>query len=410
MKKISILFVLLFAVLTARCQSPQRVDADAINPLTGQRYSLRLGAERLEILLPKLEGKAVGLVGNQTSRVGETHLVDTLLSLGVNLKRIFSPEHGFRGDVEAGAHIKDGKDERTGLPIISLYGRNRRPTTEHFASLDIVLFDLQDVGTRFYTYISTLHYVMETAAEENILVIVLDRPNPNGHFVDGPILEPRQRSFVGMHPIPIVHGMTIGEYAKMINGEGWLPNGMQSPLVVITMENYCRHLPYFLPVPPSPNLPTPRSIALYPSTCFFEGTNISLGRGTPTPFEIFGAPAFRGNPEFTFTFTPVRIPGKSENPPFNGQLCYGVDLTYLCVYEIRAERRINLSFVIKAFQNHPDQANFFLRNSFFDRLAGTSTLRHQIIAGMSEDEIRETWQPGLKKFLEMRRQYLLYDE
>ena len=408
MKKISLLAILAFAVLTVQCQLPQQNSE--INPQTGQRFDLRLGAERLEVFLPMLEGKAVGLVGNQTSRIGETHLVDSLLSLGVNLKRIFSPEHGFRGDVEAGAHILDGKDYLTGLPIISLYGRNKKPTAQQVAGLDVILFDLQDVGTRFYTYISTLHYVMETCAEENILLIVLDRPNPNGHFIDGPILEPRQRSFVGMHPIPIVHGMTIGEYAKMINGERWLPNGMQSPLVVVTMENYCRHKPYFLPVPPSPNLPTPQSIALYPSLCFFEGTNISLGRGTDTPFEIFGAPAFRGNEKFTFTFTPRRIPGKSENPPFNGQLCYGVDLSQSPFDSIRAERRINLSHVIKAFQNHPDQSNFFLRNSFFDRLAGTSTLRQQIMAGMSEEEIRETWQEGLKQFAEMRRQYLLYDE
>ena len=400
MKKLSLLAILVLPALIAQCQTP-------VQPT--QNQSLRLGAERTEIYLPKLEGKSVGLVGNQTSRVGETHLVDTLLSLGVNLKRVFAPEHGFRGEAEAGAHIQDGKDTRTGLPIISIYGRNKKPSREQVAGLDVIIFDLQDVGTRFYTYISTLHYVMETCAEENILLIVFDRPNPNGHFIDGPILEPRQRSFVGMHPIPVVHGMTIGEYAKMINGENWLPNGIQSPLFVVKMENYNRHEPYDLPVPPSPNLPTARSIALYPSLCFFEGTNISLGRGTDTPFEIFGSPDFRGK-GLTFTFTPRRIPGKSENPPFRGQLCYGVDLSQMPVDSIRNERRINLSYLIKAYQLSSDKSNFFLRNNFFDRLAGTDALRRQIIAGLSEEEIRKTWQAGLEQFAKMRRQYLLYDE
>ena len=403
MKKILLLAILAFSVLFAQCWSP-------VSPtLIVQDNTLRLGAERTEIYLPKLEGKAVGLVGNQTSRIGETHLVDSLLSLGVNLKTIFSPEHGFRGDVEAGAHIRDGKDVRTGLPIVSLYGRNKKPSREQVTGLDVIIFDLQDVGTRFYTYISTLHYVMEICAEENILLIVLDRPNPNGHFMDGPILEPRQRSFVGMHPVPVVHGMTIGEYARMINGENWLPNGLQSPLFVVKMENYNRHEPYHLPVPPSPNLPTSQSIALYPSLCFFEGTNVSLGRGTDTPFEIFGSPDFRGK-GLTFTFTPRRIPGKSENPPFKGQLCYGVDLSQIPFDSIRNERRINLSYLIKAYQLSSDKSNFFLRNNFFDRLAGTDALRRQIIAGMSEEDIRKTWQEGLKQFAEMRKQYLLYAE
>ena len=389
MKKNCILLLLLFFALIAQSQP------------------LRLGAERTEIYLPQLEGKSVGLVGNQTSRIGTIHLVDTLLSLEINLKTIFSPEHGFRGDAEAGAHIQDGKDVRTGLPIVSLYGRNKKPTKQQVSGLDVIIFDLQDVGTRFYTYISTLHYVMETCAEQGIQLIVLDRPNPNGHYIDGPILEESQRSFVGMHPIPVVHGMTIGEYAMMINGEKWLPNGIQSPLFVVKMENYNRNKPYDLPVPPSPNLPTAQSIALYPSLCFFEGAHVSLGRGTDKPFEIFGSPDFKGR--LSYTFTPRRIPGKSENPPFKGQLCYGMDLSQIPFDSIRNEKRINLSYLIRAYQLSTDKNNFFLRNNFFDRLAGTDKLRKQIIAGVSEEDIRKSWQPGLEQFAEMRKKYLLYE-
>jgi uncharacterized protein YbbC (DUF1343 family) len=387
MKKIFIVILCLFFVATAQSQT------------------LRLGAERTEIYLPKLEHKSVGLVGNQTSLLGNTHLVDTLLSLGVNLKTIFSPEHGFRGDAEAGAHIQHGKDVRTGLPIVSLYGQNKKPSKEQVAGLDVIIFDLQDVGTRFYTYISTLHYVMETCAEQGIQMIVLDRPNPNGHYMDGPILEKKHTSFVGMHPIPVVHGMTIGEYAQMINGEKWLPNGIQSPLFIVEMENYDRNESYDLPVPPSPNLPTKQSIALYPSLCFFEGTNVSLGRGTDKPFEIFGSPDFKG---LSYTFTPRVIKGKSENPPFKNQLCYGVDLSQISYDTIRNEKRINLSYLIQAYQLSTDKSKFFINNNFFEKLAGTDELRKQIIAGVSENDIRKTWQAGLEQFFQMRKQYLLY--
>jgi uncharacterized protein YbbC (DUF1343 family) len=249
---------------------------------------------------------------------------------------------------------------------------------------------------------------MEICAEQSIPLIVLDRPNPNGHYMDGPILQESQRSFVGMHPIPIVHGMTIGEYAKMINGENWLPNGIQSPLFIVEMEKYNRNMVYDLPVPPSPNLPNAQSIVLYPSLCFFEGAYVSLGRGTEKPFQIWGSPDFKG--KLTYTFTPVRIPGKSENPPFQNQLCYGVDLTKIPYDEIRNEKRINLSYLIKAYQLSTDKNNFFLRNNFFDRLAGTDELRKQIIAGVSEEDIRKTWQEGLEEFAKMRKPYLLYAE
>ncbi|MCL2027282.1 MAG: DUF1343 domain-containing protein [Bacteroidales bacterium] len=389
MKKISLLVFCLFFIAMVQSQT------------------LRLGAERTEIYVPMLDGKSVGLVGNQSSLVSSTHLVDTLLSLGVNLKTIFSPEHGFRGDVEAGAHIQHGKDVRTGLPIVSLYGNNKKPSKEQVKDLDIILFDLQDVGVRFYTYISTLHYVMETCAEQDIGLIVLDRPNPNGHYVDGPILEKKHTSFVGMHPIPIVHGMTIGEYAQMTNGENWLSNSVQSPLFVVKMEHYNRNEPYDLPVPPSPNLPTAQSIALYPSLCLFEGANVSVGRGTEKPFEIFGSPDFKG--KLNYTFTPRRISGKSENPPFRDQLCYGVDLSGLPYDSIRNEKRLNLSYVIQAYKLATDKNNFFFRNNFFDRLAGTDSLRKQIIAGVSEENIRKSWQPGLEQFAETRKKYLLYE-
>ncbi|MDR1951096.1 MAG: DUF1343 domain-containing protein [Bacteroidales bacterium] len=369
-----------------------------------QSQTLRLGAERTEVYIPQLEGKAVGLVGNQTSCIGSVHLVDTLLSLGVNLKTIFSPEHGFRGDAEAGAHIRDGKDVKTGLPIVSLYGNNKKPTNEQVHNLDVIFFDLQDVGTRFYTYISTLHYVMEICAEQGIPLIVFDRPNPNGHYIDGPVLEKKHTSFVGMHPVPIVHGLTIGEYAKMINGEKWLDKGIQCPLFVVEMQHYNRNKPYHLPIPPSPNLASDQAIALYPSLCFFEGTNVSVGRGTGTPFEIFGSPEFK---ELSFTFTPQVIKGKSENPPFKNQLCYGVDLSQISYDVVRNEKRLNLSYLMQAYQLSTDKPKFF--NSFFERLAGTDTLRQQIIAGISENEIRKSWQSGLSQFLEQRKKYLLYD-
>ncbi|MDR2906697.1 MAG: DUF1343 domain-containing protein [Bacteroidales bacterium] len=369
-----------------------------------QSQPLRLGAERTEIYVPQLIGQTVGLVGNQSSCIGSTHLVDSLLKLNVTLRTIFSPEHGFRGDAEAGATIQNGKDLKTGLPIISLYGKNKKPTKEQVNGLDLIIFDLQDVGARFYTYISTLHYVMEICAEQNIPLMILDRPNPNGHYVDGPVLEKKQTSFVGMHPIPIVHGMTIGEYAYMINGEKWLKNGLQCTLIVIEMEHYNRHKPYHLPIPPSPNLSTDQAIALFPSLCFFEGTEVSVGRGTNKPFEIYGSPDFKTLP---FKFTPQIIKGKSENPPFKNTLCYGIDLSLKPYDSIRQEKQLNLSYLIQAYQLSSEKSKFF--NDFFEKLAGTPTLRQQIISGLSENEIRQSWQPGLTQFLSQRKPYLLYD-
>ena len=356
---------------------------------------LVLGAERTNIYLPLLKNKKIAVVGNQTSMIANTHLVDSLLSLKVNVVKVFSPEHGFRGKADAGAKIEDETDEKTGLPIISLYGKNKKPTVEQLKGIELLLFDIQDVGARFYTYISTLHYVMEAAAENNIKVIVLDRPNPNGHYIDGPIREKGFESFVGMHPIPIVHAMTIGEYAQMINGEKWIAR--QCDLTVIEMENYTHDMSYDLPIKPSPNLPNSRSINLYPSLCLFEGTNVSLGRGTEYPFQHFGAPYLKSN----YSFTPKSGEG-SKSPPHENKKCYGTDLRFQDNYL----EEINLNWLIESYNNCPEKEKFF--NSFFDKLAGTDKLRLQIIEAKTVKEIKESWQENLNEFKKIRNKYLLY--
>lgn len=362
-----------------------------------------VGANRTEAYLPMLEGKKVGLVGNQSSRIknGETytHLVDSLLALEVDLAKVFAPEHGFRGTADAGEVIKDGKDAQTGLPVISLYGDNKKPKPEQLEGLDVLLFDLQDVGARFYTYISTLHYVMEACAENDIQLIVLDRPNPNGHYIDGPILEPQHQSFVGMHPIPTVHGLTMGEYAKMINGEKWLKNGIQTQLEVITMENWDHSKPYSLPVKPSPNLPNDKSINLYASLCFFEGTNVNAGRGTDKQFQVFGSP-FLDAGYFDYSYTPESKDG-AKNPKHLGKECYGRDLS-----DHEDLDYLNLEWLIEAYQNTENKSEFF--NAFFTKLAGTKTLQQQIEKGLSAEEIRATWKSGLEEFEVKRKTYLLY--
>jgi uncharacterized protein YbbC (DUF1343 family) len=389
-------------VLTVACaqRNPSGSSAAAASETV-----LRTGAERMEQYLPQLAGKRVALCGNQTSVVGKTHLVDTLLSRKVNLVKLFCPEHGFRGQAEAGATIASGKDPLTGLPVVSLYGKNKKPTAEQLAGVEVILFDLQDVGCRFYTYISTLHYVMEAAAENGVKVIVLDRPNPNGFYVDGPVLEPQYKSFVGMHPVPVVYGMTIGEYARMINGEKWLANGVQCDLEVVTLDGYTHETRYELPVAPSPNLQNKKAILFYPSLCFFEGTNVSVGRGTDHPFEMYGAP---GLLDGDYTFTPHAIPGVSENPPFKDQECRGELLASVCI-DWNAPGSLNLFFLLNAYHNYPDKANFFLKNNFFDKLAGTAVLRQKIIAGATEEEIRASWQPALDEFKSLRSKYLLYE-
>ena len=355
-----------------------------------------LGAERTDTYLPLLKNKKVGVVGNQTSMIANTHLVDSLLSLGIDVVKVFSPEHGFRGKADAGAIIEDGIDSKTGIPIISLYGKNKKPKDEQLQGIDILVFDIQDVGVRFYTYISTLHYVMEAAAESNIKVIVLDRPNPNGHYVDGPILDTAFQSFVGMHPIPIAHGMTIGEYAKMINGENWIATKCE--LIVIEMENYTHNTNYDLPIKPSPNLPNARAVNLYPSLCLFEGTTISIGRGTDYPFQHFGAPYLKSN----YSFIPKSGAG-SKYPKHEDIMCFGTDLRFQDNYLTT----INLNWIIEAYKQCPEKEEFF--NNFFDKLAGTDKLRKQIIAGKTAKEIKATWQEGLTSFKKQRRNYLIYE-
>ncbi|MEG1555749.1 MAG: DUF1343 domain-containing protein [Bacteroidales bacterium] len=367
---------------------------------------IKVGAERTEAYFPILQNKKVVVCGNQTSMVGNTHLVDTLVKSGIQVTAIFCPEHGFRGEAEAGATIHSSVDSKTGIPIVSLYGSNKKPKITP-GSMDIILFDLQDVGCRFYTYISTLHYVMEAAAENGVKVIILDRPNPNGYFVDGPVLEDSYKSFVGMHPIPIVHGMTIGEYGKMINGEHWLNGGIHCDLQTITMEGYDHSMRYSLPIAPSPNLQTDEAIYLYPSLCLFEGTPISIGRGTATPFEIYGHPNLT---EGEFYFTPQSIKGISENPPQEGVKCRGVNLTQTARNNLSKSNQFSITYLLEAYRHFPNKPSFFNSNNFFNKLAGNESLKQQIISGKNEAEIRKSWEPALHHFKEIRKQYLLYKD
>ena len=373
-------------------------------PLFSQ--SIKVGAERMDEYLPLLAGKSVAVVANPTSCVGATHLVDTLLARGVNIKSIFCPEHGFRGQAEAGASVDNETDVRTGLPILSLYGKNKKPTPDRLKGIEIVIFDIQDVGARFYTYISTLHYVMEAVAENGLQLLVLDRPNPNGFYVDGPVLDLSYRSFVGMHPVPIVHGMTIGEYALMINAEGWLEGGINCNMTVITMQHYTHDSLYRLPIAPSPNLKTPNAIYLYPSLCCFEGTTVSVGRGTDMPFEVIGSPQYSCANGGEFSFVPKPIKGASQNPLHNGKQCKGMDLRGKG-QSIIASRKVDLSY-LKAMYACAGGDKFF--NSFFEKLMGTAELRKQIMAGTPEEAIRASWQPQLDEFKTIRKKYLLYPD
>ncbi len=362
------------------------------------------GANRTQEYLPMLRDKKIGIVGNQTSVIktekgNYTHLVDSLLQRDINIQKVFAPEHGFRGTADAGEIVKDGMDTKTGLPVFSLYGENKKPTAETLKDIDVMIFDIQDVGARFYTYISTLHYIMEACAENNIPLIIMDRPNPNGHYIDGPILEPEYSSFVGMHPVPVVHGMTIGEYAKMINGENWLKEGIQCDMTIIQMENYDHSKKYSLPVKPSPNLPNDKSINLYPSLCFFEGTNVNAGRGTDKQFQVFGSP-FLDDSYFDYSYTPESKDG-AKNPKHLGEECVGMDLT-----ESNDLNSLNLEWLIEAYKHTSDKDKFF--NQFFTKLAGTKDLQLQIESGKREEEIKGSWANGLEQYKKMRSNYLLY--
>ena len=361
-----------------------------------------LGANRTELYLKDLVNKNVAVVGNHSSLIFNNgkyvHLIDSLLALNINVIKVFSPEHGFRGEADAGEKIKDNIDNKTGLKIISLYGSNKKPTKNQLNDVDILIFDIQDVGARFYTYISTLHYVMEAAAENNIKLIVLDRPNPNGHYVDGPVRKKNLKSFIGMHAVPIVHGMTIGEYATMVNNEGWLKNSIYCDLRIIKMKNYSRNMIYDTPLKPSPNLPNRKSINLYPSLCLFEGTNVSIGRGTNQQFQVIGNPSWT---KYEYTFTPKSMPG-AKFPKHLNTLCYGLDLR-----DSKELSEINLEWILEAYKISNEKKTFF--KDSFDLLAGNYELKQQIIDGKSENQIRESWTKELSDFKKIRSKYLKYN-
>ncbi|GAB3224601.1 DUF1343 domain-containing protein [Algoriphagus aestuariicola] len=370
-------------------------------PLAFSQQTILTGAEQPELYLSLLEGKKVGFVGNQTSILPQSankHVVDFLLEKGIVVKKVFVPEHGFRGTADAGEKVDNSVDQKTGLPIVSLYGNNKKPSAAQIADLDVVIFDLQDVGTRFFTYISTMHYVMEACAEQGKKVIIFDRPNPNGGYIDGPMLKPGFESFVGMHNIPIVHGLTVGELAQMINGEKWLKGGLVADLTVIPVKGWTHTTAYNLPIKPSPNLPSDLAIKLYPSTCLFEGTVVSLGRGTYFPFQVYGYP----DPKFgDFTFTPVSIDGMSKTPPHQDKLCYGVDLRGESM-----DHHFTLRYLLDAYAKSGMKEKFF--NNYFNTLVGTDELKKQILAGKTESEIRESWKAGLDAYKAKREKYLIY--
>lgn len=396
--KYLLLFTIMLAMSFASCAQPKPKGI-----LLAERITV--GAERLDTLLPLLKGKRIGISTNHSGLIGSTHLVDSLLALNIKVGKIFSPEHGFRGDGDAGEVIKNQVDTKTGLEVISLYGSKKKPLKSDLAGIDIMLFDMQDVGLRFYTYISTMHYVMEACAENGVPIVILDRPNPNGFFIDGPVLDTTFRSFVGMHPVPVVHGMTIGEYALMINGEGWLVNSLKCNLTVISCLNYTHDSIYAPPIPPSPNLPNQRAILLYPSLGFFEGTEISIGRGTDFPFQVFGHPKL---PKTSFTFTPESRPGASKNPPLLGKICYGFDLRDYSTSFFVNSRSINLDWLLYAYNSYPTKNEFF--SNYFNTLSGTDLLQKQIKEGFSADSIRKSWKKPIEQFKITRKKYLLYPD
>lgn len=382
---------------TATTTAQYPVSTQLPTPPPIQKAEVVTGDQQLDILLPKLKDKRVGLIVNHTAVIGKTHLADTLKNLGVNIIRIFGPEHGFRGEAADGELVNDSTDTRTGILVTSLYGKNKKPTPQQLKDIDVLVFDIQDVGTRFYTYISTMHYAMEACAENKKKFIVLDRPNPNA-FVDGPMNEAPFKSFVAMHPIPIAHGMTVGELAQMINGEGWLTNKAVCELEIVPLQNWNHDDAFSLPVRPSPNLPNDQAVRMYPYMCLFEGTVISLGRGTPTPFQVLGNPELKDMP---YQFTPVDIKGVAMNPPQEGKLCYGLDLSRAPI-----ERKIDLSYLFIFYKAYPDKEKFFL--PYFDILAGNTRLKDQVRQGMTEAQIRATWQKDLDVFKKKREKYLLY--
>jgi uncharacterized protein YbbC (DUF1343 family) len=390
--------VLLFVLTLLSCRNTSNSQSLEFN-----ESPIILGAQQTERYLPILKNKNIGIVANQTSvifkAIGHTHLVDSLLKLNIKVKKVFAPEHGFRGTADAGEYIKDGIDAGTGIPIVSLYGENKIPDAAILSDLDIVIFDIQDVGARFYTFLSTLHYMMETCANLGITVLVLDRPNPNGHYVDGPTLDLQHTSFVGVHPVPVVHGLTVGEYAQMINGEGWLKEGVKCDLKVIPLHNYTHSTTYQLPINPSPNLPNSKAINLYPSLCFFEGTNMSMGRGTENQFQVIGSPYLKGD-LYNYSFTPSPNIG-AKYPVHKGEICKGLNLQNLARLDF-----IELKWLVDAYQNTSDKTVFF--NPFFTKLAGQELLQKKIESGWTAQEIRASWKSDLEHYKLIRAPYLLY--
>ncbi len=407
----TVLLLTLVALFSYRCvELPAKTSPDAPDN-SFKETTIITGAEQTAKYLPLLKGKRVAVLANPTTIIGSRHLVDSLADRGVQIIKVFGPEHGFRGNASNGARVNDEVDSATGIKIISLYGKKSRPSAEDLADVDIVIFDIQDVGCRFYTYINVLRNMMESCAEFNKPLLILDRPNPNGYLVDGPILDMRLKSGIGQFPIPIAHGMTIGEFAKMVNGEKWMSTKKKCQLIIIPMINYRHDLPYTLPVKPSPNLNTQQSIMLYPSLCLFEGTIISQGRGTYMPFTILGSPALQG--QYDFSFTPVSLPGMSETPLHMDQACYGLDLRSYDIEKLRKSKRINIEWMLELYKAYPEKEKFFDRSfsrqmGNIDFLAGVYDFKKQVIAGKTAEEIRASWEPGLSQYKKMRKKYLLY--
>lgn len=404
-----ILSILSIQFLYAVIDDAKKNKGESVSILTSPKRhfnygNIKVGAERTDAYFSLLDSQRIAVVANKTSRIGKVHLVDSLLGAKLDVTTIFALEHGFRGDAANGQHVVNGKDPKTGLPILSLYGSNKKPSPEQLENIDVVIFDLQDVGVRFYTYLSSMHYIMQACAETQTKLIVLDRPNPNGHYTDGPILDSKYRSMVGMHPIPLVHGMTLGELAFMINGEGWLETKDTCPLMVIRCDHYSKSMSFGLPVSPSPNLPTFESIILYPSLGLFEGTEMSMGRGTNMPFECFGAPWLKMG---TYYFTPQDIKGKAFNPPFKGKQCRGYLLHDFARFYMVLHKKVYLEWLIMLYKDCPDKSTFF-KDDFFDKLAGNSELRKDIMAGKTSANIREKWAVPLQKFKQDRQPYLIY--
>ena len=383
----------------------------SVNDADVAEKQLKTGAEQTDLYLPYLKGKRVAMMANQTTIIGNRHLVDSLKSLGVNVVKIFGPEHGFRGQASAGVQVDDEKDITTGITVISLYGKKNKPSKDDMADVDVLIYDLQDVGCRFYTNINALVRLMDACVESNKEMLILDRPNPNGYLIDGPILDMKHKSGIGMFPLPMSHGLTVGEFAQMANGEGWLANKAKCRIKIIPVANYDHEMPYTLPVKPSPNLNTQQSIMLYPSTCMFEGVYLNHGRGTQFPFTVIGSPDLKG--KYTFSYTPTSIKGMAETPLFMDQVCYGLDLRNYDIELLRKSKKINLGWIMELYKAHPNKEKFFESKlskemGVIERLVGTSDFRQQIIDGVSEKEIRASWEPGLSEYKVMRKKYLLY--